>query len=394
MTAQIAYISFDQVPAPKGAATHILAFVKTLTRIGEVHLVTVSLTPQPIEYPAPFPGVHHIALPAVGMTLIDRVLCFRRHLMFWMRERWFDVIHIRSIYEGFPIACQPRRGALVFEVNGLPSIELKYRYPRVAEDPVLMYKLRRQEEVCLSVADQILTPSHVTRSYLERRLGSPSSEKITVIANGVDLRIFTYQPAKRQGSLNPLRLVYFGTAAGWQGVGIALEALALYRREQAAQLTLIAPLRSTQERELRTQLKRLGLTEAVRLQAPVSQPKLVPFLHDADGILVPLTANDRNLVQGCCPLKLLEGMAVGTPVVTTDLPVVHELGEPDDHFLVVKPGSPNSLKEALLRLGQDESLRRHVGKMARQQIEGHYTWEQAGQQLIEVYERLLSNTLS
>ena len=47
-----------------------------------------------------------------------------------------------------------RLGApLVFEINGLPSIELKYHYPDVDDDKILMDKLRSQEDLCMKVAD-------------------------------------------------------------------------------------------------------------------------------------------------------------------------------------------------------------------------------------------------
>src|SRR5687767_10863392 len=152
MAPRIAYISFDIVPAPKGAAIHIQALVQALAAaFGEVQLVTISPKAGVIRYPQPWPGVHHIALPATGPTLIDRVMTFRKHLMEWWQGQFFDVVHCRSIYEGFPIAVRKARLTqhLVFEVNGLPSIELKYRYPRIAGDRDLQQKLRQQEAFCL-----------------------------------------------------------------------------------------------------------------------------------------------------------------------------------------------------------------------------------------------------
>jgi hypothetical protein len=166
MPRQIAYISFDRVPAPKVAATHILAFARALAAIGEVHLVSVSLTSEVMTLPSPYPGIHHIALPAVGETLIDHVLCFRRHLLDWWQGKYFDVIHIRSIYEGFPIALRLEElsRALVFEVNGLPSIELNYRYPRVANDGELLDKLQGQEAITrlLKVYGQLLPTGSIS----------------------------------------------------------------------------------------------------------------------------------------------------------------------------------------------------------------------------------------
>jgi glycosyltransferase involved in cell wall biosynthesis len=93
-------------------------------------------------------------------------------------------------------------------------------------------------------------------------------------------------------------------------------------------------------------------------------------------------------VQGCCPLKALEGMASGTPVIATDLPVVRELGCDGEHFLLVRPGSVDHIAETLLRLRSDPQLAQRISQQARRRIEENYTWERAGESLIACYERV------
>jgi glycosyltransferase involved in cell wall biosynthesis len=106
----------------------------------------------------------------------------------------------------FSIRCD----RLIFQVNGLPSIELKYRYPAVADDRELLHKLHSQEQICLQAADLIVTPSSVTMEYLQNRGIQP--EKIRVIPNDVDLNVFTSVlsfPAILHKILVPLHLVQF-----------------------------------------------------------------------------------------------------------------------------------------------------------------------------------------
>src|SRR5258708_39926713 len=144
-----AYVSFDTVPAPKGAATHIEAFARALSAaLGAVELVTVALGAEPSARVERWPGVFHTELPALGATLIDRVLCFRRFLMHWLACRKFEVIQFRSIFEGLPLLELAAESRLVFEVNGLPSIELKFRYPGMEDGRELMRKLLAQEQRC------------------------------------------------------------------------------------------------------------------------------------------------------------------------------------------------------------------------------------------------------
>ncbi|MFE1746710.1 glycosyltransferase family 4 protein [Coleofasciculus sp. H7-2] len=408
---RIAYISFDTVPAPKGAAIHIAAFTQALAdAFADIELVTVS----PTAYAAnqrESPHVIQSMLPALGDTLINRVLYFRAMLGSWWQNKWFEAVHIRSIYEGFPIALNKEKicNNLIFEVNGLPSIELKYRYPAVADDRELLHKLKTQEQICLEASDLILTPSFVTRNYLQTR-GVPES-KIRVIPNGVDLDVFTYCPSKfrdveypnicYQEETPPLqigndsrkaqprfRLLYFGTFSAWQGVNLAVEALALAVRDFPTELTVIGQARDFQLLALKQLALKLGVAEYLTILDPVSQAELVQKIHAADVILAPLTPNDRNLVQGCCPLKILEGMATGTPVIASDLPVVRELGVDGVHFLLVKPGSAKAIKDALLRLKIEPELATNLARNARQQIENDYTWKHAGDALVAAYEEI------
>ncbi len=402
---KIAYIAFDTVPAPKGAATHIAAFAIALaTDFPKIQLVTVSPTANSKDRDEIFPQVMQTILPAIGDNLITRILYFRRLLKAWLQGQRFEVVQIRSIYEGWEIALNKKKycDRLIFEVNGLPSIELKYRYPDVADDRELLHKLYSQEQICLTAADLIITPSGVTGEYLQSR--GVAAEKIRVIPNGVDLKIFTNVKGRmindegRMTNDNPrhsylftspiLQMIYFGTLSPWQGVNLAVEALALVNRDFSACLTVIGQGKDYQIKALKHLAKKLGVTDKLTILEPMSQIKLVEYIHTSDVILAPLTPNDRNLVQGCCPLKILEGMATGIPVIASDLPVVRELGEDGVHFLLVKPGSAKSIKDAVLQLKNDRELANKLAINARQRIEKYYTWQRAGEALIAAYAEL------
>jgi glycosyltransferase involved in cell wall biosynthesis len=385
---KIAYISFDTVPAPKGAAIHITAFACALAAVfGDIQLVTVSPTAFSKNAEEIYPQVKQTMLPAVGKNLIERVLYYRNFLHTWLQKQRFEVVQIRSIYEGLVIAINKQQycDKLIFEVNGLPSIELKYRYPAVADDQELLHKLQAQEQICLTAADLIITPSSVTANYLQSQ-GIPVN-KIRVIPNGVNLDVFTYQ-IPTQKNFDILEMLYFGTLSPWQGVNLAVEALELINQNFPANLTVIGQGRDYQVQALKKIADKLGVTDKLTILAPISQTELVAYIHKSDVILAPLTPNDRNLVQGCCPLKILEGMATGIPIIASDLPVVRELGTDAVDFLLVKSGSAKAIKEAVLRLINDQKLAKQITTNARKRIEENYTWEIAGTALIAAYNEL------
>jgi glycosyltransferase involved in cell wall biosynthesis len=387
---QIAYISFDTVPSPKGASTHIQAFLKSLSEVfKDIDLITVS-PHQNINYRHLLPNVKQTELSALGKNFIHRVLYFRNQLLQTLHNKKYKIIHIRSIFEGFPIALNKEKYCdyLIFEVNGLPSIELKYRYPNVVEDRELCYKIEQQEYICLEKADLIITPSQITKEFLISK--NINSEKIKVISNGVDLDIFQYNNNLYTGEIHNFKLLYFGTFSPWQGVNLAIDAVALANKDINTKLTIIGQGKSDQIENLNRKINKYQMMDQIKINAPVSQSELVKIIHQHSAIIAPLTPNDRNLIQGCCPLKILESMATGIPIIASDLPVVRELGNNEEHFLLFKPNSSKSIKDNILRLKFEPKLKETIVKNAREKIENNYTWEIAGKELIKVYQHILS----
>jgi glycosyltransferase involved in cell wall biosynthesis len=382
---RLAYVSFDTAPAPKGASVHIESFARALAgAFGGIELVTIATGAEASSAKERWPGVFHTELPALGETLIDRVLCFRRFLAYWLQERRLDAIQFRSIFEGLPLLELGGGSRLIFEVNGLPSIELKYRYPGVEDDRELMCKLVAQEQACFEAADLVVTPSGVTREYLvSARHVSPA--KIRVIPNGVDVETF------RPGNPEPgeaVRLLYFGTLSAWQGVELGIRALAQVRSQIPASLTIIGTGSGRERDSLMALASKLGVAAHLNLLQAMPQAELAAHLRASDAVLAPLTWNDRNLVQGCCPLKILESMAAAVPVIASDLPVVRELGCDGEHFLLVKPGSVDQIAQAVLRLAADPALARIIARQAREHILQRFTWRHAGDALAGAYEGL------
>ena len=372
------YSSFDDLTQSKGASIHIQAFCRSIVAGTEHHLdlVTVSPTPEPMPPYRLYPQVTHIQLPALGKNLIDRVLSFRENLRLWLGQNTYDVIHFRSIWEGLPLV---RAGAcrLIYEVNGLPSIELKYRYPDLLDDRDLLAKIRSQENFCLQRANLILTPSPVTEAYLRSR---GVTTPIQVIPNGVDTELFVPHPPP---PTPPTQILYFGTFAPWQGLELAIRALA--QLPPTFYLKAIGQGTKTQRRNLQKLIHKLDLEHRCQLLPPMPQTQLVPYLHQSHLVVAPLTLCDRNLVQGCCPLKVLEAMAGGVPVVTTDLPVVRHLGIDRQHFLLTRPNSVEDMVAKIQELDRDPHLRHQLSIHARQHILDNFTWQKAGTALQQAY---------
>ena len=94
-----------------------------------------------------------------------------------------------------------------------------------------------------------------------------------------------------------------------------------------------------------------------------------------------------SLMEGM-PLVLLEAMASGMPVVTTETSGMTDLVEDSHDGLFVIPGDTESLSTAIVRLCRDAELRQRLGSAAQQKMK-RYTWKQAARRTEMVFYRAI-----
>lgn len=390
------YTAFDMVPSPKGASTHITYFIRGLVDAGfDVTLITAgdpSLPDCEIYYGAkllrvPWVGDPHFLRRAVdfGAFVLDHVT----------NQPTYDIVHVRSIWGGFPLiqVKQHHQFKLLYEVNGLPSIEMKYHYAALVETAV-SDKLKEQEMATLHAADAIITPSQVTAAYIASLRIPP--KKITVIPNGFDEERFKVKTPVGQSvetavTASPAALpliLYVGTLADWQGLDVLLHALALVVTQQPCQLRIVGQGRKRQRKMLAKQARKLGIDAYVTLETAVPHAHIPTIIAQADICVAPLGYNDRNVVQGCCPIKILEYMACGKPIIAANLPVVRELVCPDMEALLFTPDDPAALAQAILTLLTEQSLAQTLGQNAAHRAWREFTWSLAQSRLISVYQAI------
>jgi glycosyltransferase involved in cell wall biosynthesis len=97
-----------------------------------------------------------------------------------------------------------------------------------------------------------------------------------------------------------------------------------------------------------------------------------------------------SLMEGM-PLVLLEAMASGMPVVTTESCGMTDLIEDGHDGLFVIPGDTDSLTSAILKICRDAELRQRLGKAAQEKMK-RYTWTQSAKRHEMVFRRALGIT--
>jgi glycosyltransferase involved in cell wall biosynthesis len=220
----------------------------------------------------------------------------------------------------------------------------------------------------LNAARFVVANSRFSASSLVAALPGHESpaRKVITIYNGIDLTVFT----RRQLEPTEPLILSVGRLIEKKGFPQLISAcgrLAQKGVEFRCEIIGSGPLKPA----LQEEILRLGLKDVVRLRGERPHAELRPLYERALVFALPciVAANgDRDIL----PNVLKEAMAVGVPVVTTQLDGIEELVTHGRSGLLVPPGDTEALASALEVLLEYAPLRQQLATEARQVIEARF----------------------
>jgi glycosyltransferase involved in cell wall biosynthesis len=202
------------------------------------------------------------------------------------------------------------------------------------------------------------------------------ADRVAYIPNGVEPRFFI---PREYGNGDAVRLLYAGTWLEQRGIYYVREAL----RNLALQipgLTMTFAGPGTPAEEIISFFgSELAGKIAVRPVVPAEEMQSLYAEHDI--FLFP------SLMEGL-PSVLLEAMATGMPVITTETCGMPDVVENEMNGLLIPTANATAIEMAVLRLANEKDLRERLGSAARETMK-RYTWERSARQLEEFYFHVL-----
>lgn len=306
------------------------------------------------------------------------------HSLLKSSEDW-KLVHFRDIWGGLAaIQITGVEFKTIFEVNSLPSIELKFRYPELSRDT--LQKIEDRENILLEFTNKVVTPSHVTREYLINNRGI-HPEKVVHLPNGSEV-IQTYE---RPRDIKDDYLIYFGAIQDWQGIDILLKAFSLLRDMENLRLLLCISGAESSAKYLIKYANKLDLGNRIIWKFGLGKEELYPYIQHAILSVVPLKEDERNLIQGASPIKIFESMAAGVPLLVSDLPIVREILTDRKHAKLIRPDRPMELAVQIRFLLESPQLRKALAGEAKKLFLEKYTWEHIKINLQSIYDDILNN---
>ena len=126
-------------------------------------------------------------------------------------------------------------------------------------------------------------------------------------------------------------------------------------------------------------IQQLDVKDRIRYLGKPDQKTLIEIYNAADILIF------TSLFEGF-GMPLLEAMACGTPVITSNVSSMPEVVENDG--ILVDPRSPAAIAKAVLTLYQNPELRRALVEQGLLRIKS-FTWENTAEKIARVYEEIL-----
>lgn len=242
------------------------------------------------------------------------------------------------------------------------------------------------------VFDAEIAVSETVRRKLDRRLVARAFGKKSIVCyNGIDARFFRRDSFSREARPKKLPLgvpdVYprigaIGRLVKQKGLCYLIQAMRIVNQHRTVHLLVIGsgPLES----DLRRQVQELGLADRVHFLG--NRQDVMQILPHLDLVV------SSSLWEGLSTV-LLEAMAMRVPVVATCVSGSCEIIRHGETGLLVPPGDPESLAQAIVTILDDPAEAQRMAERA-YDVARNYTIQGAARRYAEIYRCLVRGNRS
>ncbi|QOJ36794.1 MAG: glycosyltransferase family 4 protein [Nitrospira sp.] len=225
----------------------------------------------------------------------------------------------------------------------------------------------------------------VSRDIYANLVQSHGPDKVAQIHNGVDLETVRVTIPRahmlQRWHCNDQTMVIgaVGRLVPVKGHGVLLEAFKLLRGFLPnAKLFLVGD--GLLLGQLQAEARRLEVEHAVIFTG--HQEQVANFINMMDVFVLP------SLHEGI-PMVLLEALALGRPVIASRVGGIPEVITHRENGLLVEPGDPWSLADAVSELHRDQTLAGRIGRTGRSTVESEFTANRMVSKTLSLYQSLL-----
>ena len=233
----------------------------------------------------------------------------------------------------------------------------------------------------INSSDALIAVSGESARQLRKLAAAPN---ITVIPNAIDTTIFGVgkkEATAEQKTGKTVRLLFVGAIGKLKGERDLIRALSILRG-RGCQYDLQVSFLGYGAESLEPVCREAGVTDWIDFLGAVSLEKRVEFFRRADIFVLPTYAE-------AMPMSIIEAMAAGLPVISTNVGGIPEMIEHEVDGLLVVPGDVAELADKIQYLLENGNVRRAYGAQAAHKARRQFDIRQY---VVKLREQLLTPT--
>ena len=284
----------------------------------------------------------------------------------WVAQR--DVQRVHAHFATYAALA----GWMIKRLTGTP-----YSFTAHAHDLFIDQAFLREK---VSEAEVVVAISDYNREFLSH-FGGDDVTPVRVVRCGIDVPSYPFRE-RALPPAGPIRGLCVASLQEYKGHEVLLDALGIHGSGlERLSLTFVGdgPLRTGLERRV----TELGLIDRVRFAGALTETQVLQELEAADLFVLPSVVASDGQMEGL-PVALMEAMACGVPVVSTDLSGIPELVRPAVTGLLAPAGDPAGLASALRSLLEDPDAAAERSRRARALVELEFAVDATGLQMAEL----------
>lgn len=282
---------------------------------------------------------------------------------------------------------------VIYEVRGFLEESAQARKSVagvLANRPSQRYELTRQSETAVMLAaDAVTTLSETMKTEIVARGVSP--KKIHVMPNGVPAELLitrTDSPGLRTKlkiSRNEFVIGVITTFSAHEGLPTLIQATGLLK-EKGVPVKCVLVGDGPTWPETKKLVDVLGLSGSIYLPGRVKLSEVAAWYQLLDLFVLPRV--DSRVTQLVTPLKPLEAMALGVPVVGSDVAGIREVIEDGVTGALFMPDDPIDCANKIEELLYDSTSRDVLTSAGRAWVSQQRTWAMIAKRYVSLYQEL------
>ena len=289
------------------------------------------------------------------------------HWAYLMRRA--NISHIHAHFASHPAAAAFAIGRL----TGIPYSFTAHGSDLHRDKTMLRAKVRE--------ASWVVAISQYNRDLILDECPTEDAHKVEVIHCGVNLSAIAVRDNQQRISRDPFNIICIGTLHEVKGQAYLIDACQSLRR-RGVKVSCHFVGDGPDEAALRRRARASGIENYIHFHGRCTRGRVLELLAQSHVLAAPSVFSRDGRREGI-PVVLMEAMAVGVPVVASQISGIPELIDDGVSGLLVPPRDHRLLAEAIERMYRDPALSQQLATAARQKVKAEFNLHRSAERLAQ-----------